>query len=55
LHGRINDQWQLVFCWTASGPEEINCELLLMSKKLSAVHPGEVLREEFLVGLGWPA
>jgi hypothetical protein len=28
------------------GPEEINCELLLMSKKLSAVHPGEVLREE---------
>jgi antitoxin HigA-1 len=49
LHGRINDQWQLVFCWIASGPEEINCELLLMSKKLSAVHPGEVLREEFLV------
>ena len=30
-------------------PKGSSRELLLMSKKLSAVHPGEVLREEFLV------
>ena len=30
-------------------PKRSSRELLLMSKKLSAVHPGEVLREEFLV------
>ena len=30
-------------------PKRSSPELLLMSKKLSAVHPGEVLREEFLV------
>ena len=30
-------------------PERSSRELLLMRKKLSAVHPGEVLREEFLV------
>jgi antitoxin HigA-1 len=38
-----------VFRWTASGPEEVKSRLLLMSKKLPAVHPGEVLREVFLV------
>jgi addiction module HigA family antidote len=43
LQDRINDQQQIVF--RASGPKE----LLLMSKKLFAVHPGEVLRQEFLV------
>jgi hypothetical protein len=30
-------------------PKRSSLELLLMSKKFSAVHPGEVLREEFLV------
>ena len=30
-------------------PKRSSREPLLMSKKLSAVHPGEVLREEFLV------
>ena len=38
-----------MFRWTASGPEEVKSRLLLMSKKLPAVHPGEVLREVFLV------
>jgi antitoxin HigA-1 len=49
LHDRINDQCQIVFRLTASGPKRSSRELLLMSKKLSAVHPGEVLRQEFLV------
>ena len=38
-----------MFRWTASGPEEVKSRLLLMSKKLPAVHPGEVLREVFLL------
>jgi antitoxin HigA-1 len=38
-----------VFRWTASGPEEVKSRLLLMSKKLPAVHPGEVLRKVLLV------
>jgi hypothetical protein len=31
---RINDQQQIVFRWTASGPKRSSCELLLMSEKL---------------------
>ena len=38
-----------MFRWTERGPKRSSRELLLMSKKLSAVHPGAVLREEFLV------
>lgn len=27
LHSiRINDQWRIVFCWTANGPEEVRIE-----------------------------
>lgn len=36
---RINDQWRVCVVWTDAGPDEV------------AVHPGEVLREEYLAPL----
>ena len=50
---RINDQWRIVFCWTQAGPEDVESWIIIRTsvtaKRLPPVHPGEVLREEFLV------
>ena len=54
---RINDQFRVCFVWTAEGPTEVEIvdypleEDATMTKKLKPMHPGEVLREEFLVPL----
>lgn len=61
---RINDQFRVYFVWTAQGPERVeivDCHRrdATMAKtfkpKLEPMHPGEVLREEFLVPLGLSA
>ena len=55
---RINDQWRIIFRWTEAGPEEVEIIDSLtnlnegqsrMARKLSPIHPGEILREEFLL------
>jgi addiction module HigA family antidote len=55
---RINDQFRVCLVWTTEGPAE--AEIVdyhysrrgrQMTKKLKPMHPGEVLREEFLVPL----
>jgi addiction module HigA family antidote len=60
---RINDQWRIVFRWTDAGPEDVEIidyqtgRMWLpnrsshMANKLPPIHPGEILREEFLVPL----
>jgi antitoxin HigA-1 len=52
----VNDQFRICFVWTPDGPEAVEFtdyhEATLMTKKLEPMHPGEVLREEFLVPLG---
>src|ERR1019366_3082363 len=56
---RINDQWRVVFRWTASGPMDVHIRDYPWVVKMSArlprrkpTSPGEILREEFLVPLG---
>jgi addiction module HigA family antidote len=56
---RINHQWRIVFRWTNAGPDEVEIvdyydvddhrRGLTMARRLPPIHPGEVLREEFLV------
>ena len=61
---RINDQWRIVFRWTDAGPGDVEIidyrwldrsnvatRSSHMAKKLAPIHPGEILREEFLVPL----
>jgi addiction module HigA family antidote len=64
---RINDQWRICFRWTERGPSKLKLSTITdrytyidrytMAKKVQIVatlpplHPGEVLREEFLVPL----
>jgi len=50
---RINDQWRVVFRWgprgTRGGRDRgLSLKGKAMAEKLPSVHPGEVLREEFL-------
>lgn len=42
---RINDQFRICFVWTPRGPE-------MTKNGMRPIHPGEILREEFLVPLG---
>jgi addiction module HigA family antidote len=51
---RVNDPWRIVFHWTDAGPEDVelvdyHCKEAEMAKRLPPTHPGEVLREEFLL------
>lgn len=56
---RINDQWRLRFVLTGAGPadvEVVDCHWRRMAMNgpvncMRAVHPGEVLREEYLASL----
>jgi addiction module HigA family antidote len=55
---RVNDQFRICFIWTAEGPTDVEltdyhqtAEGYTMTKKLAPMHPGEVLREEFLIPL----
>jgi addiction module HigA family antidote len=52
----VNDQFRICFVWTRMVRKPSNLptiiEATLMTKKLAPMHPGEVLREEFLVPLG---
>jgi addiction module HigA family antidote len=53
---RINDQFRICFVWTAEGSADVEIVTTTrkgpkMAKKLRPMHPGEVLREEFLVPL----
>jgi addiction module HigA family antidote len=49
---RINQQWRICFVWTASGAENVEIvdyhweRKTMASKKLTPVHPGEILLEE---------
>jgi addiction module HigA family antidote len=57
---RINDQFRVCFVWTAEGPAMSKSwtttkEDATTAKRLKPMHPGEVLREEFLVPLGMSA
>ena len=67
---RVNDQFRVCFRWTAAGPEDVEVvdyherstsmkEGHLMShvpkNRMRPVHPGEILREEYLAPLGLSA
>jgi addiction module HigA family antidote len=55
---RINNQWRIIFKWqndTAFEVQIVDCRLSLKIKvmaNLKNIHPGEVLKEEFLEPLG---
>jgi addiction module HigA family antidote len=53
---RVNDQFRLCFVWTDEGPanvEFVDYHLgAAAMTKLPPIHPGEVLREEFMIPLG---
>ncbi len=46
---RINDRWRLCFTWRDGSASLRESS---MAKKLKPVHPGEILREEFMTPLG---
>jgi antitoxin HigA-1 len=57
---RINDQWRICFRWTSMGPKDVEIvdyqreqdmpkQDLTVVATLPSLHPGEVLREEFLM------
>ena len=54
---RINDQFRVCFVWTTDGAADVEIvdyqprQDVTMTKKLKPMHPGEVLREEFLIPL----
>jgi addiction module HigA family antidote len=58
---RVNDQFRICFRWTDAGPENVavvdyHQEDGTMTKKgMRPIHPGEILREEYLVELGMSA
>src|SRR5260370_8564820 len=54
---RINRQWRVCFRWTPDGPEVIEIEDIIKETTMARLrtHPGEVLREEYLVPLGLSA
>ncbi|MBA8862482.1 addiction module HigA family antidote [Ochrobactrum anthropi] len=56
----INDQWRICFVWTDAGAEQIEIvdyhwKEEAMTSILPPVHPGEILREEYLIPLGMSA
>ena len=57
---RINNQFWICFLWTPEGPAAVEITdyhrggKRAMSKRLPPMHPGEVLREEFLLPLSCP-
>ncbi|ABQ33160.1 hypothetical protein BBta_0902 [Bradyrhizobium sp. BTAi1] len=57
---RITDQFRVCFIWTADGPADVEIvdhhrKGAAMTKKLKPMHPGEVLREKFLIPLAMSA
>lgn len=62
---RVNDQFRICFRWTEAGPEDVEfvdyhqetimTDTLEIVATLPPLHPGEVLREEFLVPLNLSA
>ena len=54
---RINRQWRVCFRWTPEGPEAVEIEITIKEAIMARLrtHPGEVLREEYLVPLGLSA
>jgi addiction module HigA family antidote len=54
---RINQQWRICFRWTAAGPEDVTIVdyhwgETMTKKSMNPIHPGEILKEEFLLPLG---
>jgi len=52
---RVNDQWRICFRWQEGGAYDVeNCRLSLImkSKLLANITPGEILNEEFLKPIG---
>ena len=45
---RINDQWRICFRWSDGGADDVESEMLKFDPP---IHPGEILREEFLAPL----
>jgi addiction module HigA family antidote len=52
----INDQWRVCFVWREGHAHEVEIADYhwesVMAKKIKPVHPGEILREEFMKPLG---
>jgi addiction module HigA family antidote len=48
---RVNDQFRICFRWTDKGPTDVE----IVENGMRPVHPGEVLREEFLKPAGLTA
>jgi addiction module HigA family antidote len=53
---RINQQWRICFRWTGAGAENVEIvdyhQEVEQVDKISPIHPGEVLMEEFIEPLG---
>ncbi len=54
---RVNDQWRICFVWESGGAYQVaivdyHQESIMRKDKLSPIHPGELLLEEFLKPLG---
>ena len=54
---RINDQWRVCFIWSDGDAYEVeitdyHLENHMKNKKLPPIHPGEILKEEFLEPMG---
>ena len=54
---RINDQWRVCFTWKGADADDVeivdyHSARLIMTRKLDPIHPGQILREEFLVPMG---
>jgi addiction module HigA family antidote len=59
---RINDQWRICFRWTTAGPEDVEIAdyhgrsmAMRIRNGMRPLHPGEVLREDFLRPAGLTA
>ncbi len=60
---RVNDQFRLCFVWTEQGPSNVECvdyhretrQLPAMKNNMRPIHPGEILREEFLAPMDMSA
>lgn len=57
---RVNDQWRICFVWTDVGPIDVEIvdyhlreiDMARLINRMRPVHPGEILREDYLVPLG---
>ena len=55
---RINNQWRICFNWSGNDAFEVEIVdyhrgyIIMGSKKLSPLHPGEILQKEFLEPIG---